>query len=100
MIQSIETLENWVCAYVGAKQSARVLLIKPASGPEDFMPSTSTTSPDAMNTKAVPILARSWFRQMREQGYSKEQIVVFSAELLGLVSRDLQQQEQDRLAAQ
>ncbi len=39
--------------------------------------------------RALSILARSLFRQMREQGYSSEQIVGLSSELLALVSSDL-----------
>ncbi|MBK8265889.1 MAG: hypothetical protein IPK80_31740 [Nannocystis sp.] len=39
--------------------------------------------------RALSILARSLFRQMREQGYSTEQIVGLSSELLSLVSSDL-----------
>ncbi len=40
--------------------------------------------------KAVSILARSLFRQMREQGYSTEQIIGLSSELIELVRDDLQ----------
>ena len=45
----------------------------------------------ADNRRALSILARSLFRQMREQGYSPEQIVGLSSELLELVSHDLRQ---------
>lgn len=41
--------------------------------------------------RALSILARSLFRQMREQGYTPEQIVALSSELLELVSHDLRQ---------
>lgn len=41
--------------------------------------------------RALSILARSLFRQMRDQGYSPEQIVALSSELLELVSHDLRQ---------
>jgi hypothetical protein len=41
--------------------------------------------------RALHILARSLFRQMRDQGYSPEQIVALSSELLELVSHDLRQ---------
>ncbi|MBX7083213.1 MAG: hypothetical protein K1X88_28660 [Nannocystaceae bacterium] len=39
--------------------------------------------------RAVGILARSLFRQMRHQGYSPEQIITLSTELLQLVREDL-----------
>ena len=37
----------------------------------------------------MSILARSLFRQMREQGYTPEQIIGLSSELIELVSADL-----------
>lgn len=40
--------------------------------------------------RGVSILARSLFRQMREQGYSQDQIVGLSGELIELVREDLQ----------
>jgi hypothetical protein len=40
----------------------------------------------------VSILARSLFRQMREQGYTPEQIIALSSELIDLVSQDLRQE--------
>ena len=43
------------------------------------------------NRRALSILARSLFRQMREQGYTPEQIIGLSSELLELVSHDLRQ---------
>lgn len=43
------------------------------------------------NRRALSILARSLFRQMREQGYTPEQIVALSTELIELVSHDLRQ---------
>jgi hypothetical protein len=43
------------------------------------------------DVKGVNILARSLFRQMREQGYSPEQIINLSSELIELVREDLRQ---------
>ena len=43
------------------------------------------------NNRGVDILARSMFRQMREQGYSSDQIVRFSSELLDLVHTDIKE---------
>lgn len=53
-----------------------------------------TTSSDARtdashDRRAVGILARSLFRQMRHQGYSPEQIITLSSELIQLVRDDL-----------
>jgi hypothetical protein len=41
------------------------------------------------DTKGLGILARSLFRQMRAQGYSPEQIIGLSSELIQLVREDL-----------
>jgi hypothetical protein len=50
----------------------------------------SQSSRDARtDSKGLGILARSLFRQMRAQGYSPEQIVGLSAELIQLVREDL-----------
>lgn len=60
-----------------------------------MIPVAQASSPEgasrADNRRALSILARSLFRQMREQGYSPEQIVALSSELLELVSHDLRQ---------
>ena len=49
------------------------------------------TAPEPIDSKpnggrGVTILARSLFRQMREDGYSAEQIIGLSSELIQLVS--------------
>ncbi len=41
------------------------------------------------DARGVSILARSLFRQMREQGYSAEQIIGLSSQLIHLVSSDM-----------
>jgi len=61
---------------------------------------TTTPPADPVSAKAVPILARSLFRQMLEQGYTQEQIIGFSAELISLVNEDLAQRQQQDLVAQ
>jgi len=49
------------------------------------------TSPDlSSDAKGVHILARSLFRDMREQGYTKAQIIALSTQLIQLVNEDLQ----------
>jgi hypothetical protein len=45
-----------------------------------------------MDSKGVSILARSLFRQMRQQGYSTDQIIGLSSELIELVREDLQRE--------
>jgi hypothetical protein len=60
------------------------------------MQPTPTPSRDSASTKGVHILARSLFRQMRQQGYTEEQIIGLSTELIQLVNEDLQK----RLAAE
>ncbi|MEE9382150.1 MAG: hypothetical protein V3V08_01885 [Nannocystaceae bacterium] len=47
------------------------------------------TIPDSSRNHGVPILARSLFRQMRDQGYSTDQIIGFSSELIDLVRDDM-----------
>ena len=42
------------------------------------------------DTRRVPVLARTLFRHMQDQGYTREQIIGVSTELLGLVSTDIQ----------
>ena len=54
------------------------------------MQATQTTSKDLASTKGVHILARSLFREMRQQGYTEEQIIGLSTELIQLVNEDLQ----------
>jgi hypothetical protein len=60
------------------------------------MQATETTSKDSAGTRGVHILARSLFREMRQQGYTEEQIIGLSTELIHLVNEDLQK----RLAAE
>lgn len=48
-----------------------------------------TTPPTRPDSRALGILARSLFRQMRHEGYSPEQIITLSSELLELVRDDL-----------
>lgn len=50
--------------------------------------------------KGVSILARSLFRQMQDQGYSKDQIVLLSAELITLLQEELVRDQERELAAQ
>lgn len=53
---------------------------------------SALVTPSTDTRRAVSILARSLFRQMREQGYTPEQIIGLSSELITLVSDDLRQE--------
>ncbi|MFV8756706.1 hypothetical protein ACNOYE_39685 [Nannocystaceae bacterium ST9] len=37
----------------------------------------------------MPVFARTLFRHLQEQGYTREQIIGVSSELLGLLSSDI-----------
>lgn len=52
--------------------------------------STQVKTPSS-DPRVVPTLARTIFKQMRDQGYSKEQIIGLSSALLDLVSADLKE---------
>ena len=55
-----------------------------------MQPATSLPRHPQTDVKGVNILARSLFRQMREQGYTSEQIIGLSSELIELVRGDLE----------
>ncbi len=65
-----------------------------ACGLHSLGPDMQTSSENPRNAptdaKAVTILARSLFRQMQDQGYSSDQIIGLSSELVELVTGDLQ----------
>jgi len=46
------------------------------------------------NDKALKIIAKSLFRELKEHGYDCRQIVSVSTELLGLVTTDLRNTDQ------
>jgi hypothetical protein len=56
-----------------------------------MMLDADTTQQQRPDPRGLGILARSLFRQMRAQGYSPEQIIGLSAELIQLVREDLAQ---------
>jgi hypothetical protein len=45
--------------------------------------------PSALDTKGTQILAKSLFRELRGNGYSTNQILSLSTELIELVTQDL-----------
>lgn len=57
---------------------------------------TTADSRPSTNARGVSILARSLFRQMQEQGFTEDQIISLSSELIALVSDGMQR----RLAAE
>ena len=50
---------------------------------------TLETQTPTHNARRVPVLARTLFRHLQDQGYTREQIIGVSTELLSLVSTDL-----------
>jgi hypothetical protein len=51
------------------------------------------------DTRRVPVFARTLFRHLQDQGYTREQIIGVSTELLSLLSTDLKR-EGDLLPAE
>ena len=51
-----------------------------------------TDAGTAANEKAMRIIARSLFKELKQNGYDTRQIVNLSNELLGLVTTDLRSQ--------
>jgi hypothetical protein len=49
----------------------------------------ATLLPPGERDKAVRILAKSIFRELKTNGYSPRQIVALSSELIGLVTHDM-----------
>lgn len=46
-------------------------------------------------SRATSIIARSLFKEMRQQGYTSEQIIGVSSELLNLVSANIREDSAD-----
>jgi hypothetical protein len=51
---------------------------------------TAADSRPSTDARGVSILARSLFRQMQEQGFTQDQIISLSSELIQLVSEGMQ----------
>ena len=45
------------------------------------------------DTRRVPVFARTLFRHLQDQGYTREQIIGVSTELLSLLSSDLKKDD-------
>ena len=54
---------------------------------------TQSVPPTApQSTRALRILAKSVFRELKSSGYTRSDIVAFATELLSLVSSDIREQ--------
>ena len=62
----------------------------------DVPTTTSTPTPP----RALRILAKSVFRELKSSGYKRAEILAFATEMLSLVSTDLQGGEADAAAAE
>jgi len=61
----------------------------PELTPKTTMPPTPQHQPDG---KALKILAKSIFRELKAQGYDPKQVVGLATELISLVTTDLQRE--------
>ena len=55
--------------------------------------------PGILDAKGTKILAKSLFKELRENGYSTKQILSLSTELIDLVTQDLKAGEATAVAA-
>jgi hypothetical protein len=55
----------------------------------------STSPLTADRSAAARILARSFYKELRSSGYTLNQLVALSTELIGLITLELQKQRQD-----
>lgn len=54
------------------------------------MSEATATSPNQTPPRALRILAKSVFRELKSSGYNRSEILAFATEMLSLVSTDLQ----------
>ena len=50
------------------------------------------TTAHTTDSRRVPVFARTLFRHLQDQGYTREQIIGVSTELLSLLSTDLKRE--------
>ncbi len=50
--------------------------------------------PSSQDPRRASVFARAVFRHLREQGYTRDQIIGVSTELLSLLSTEIKQQEE------
>src|SRR3954462_4492369 len=67
----------------------------------DTLVSQSDEAPQASGDRsaAARILARSFYRELRENGYTPRQLLSLSTELIELVTQDLQRERQEGVSA-
>ncbi len=53
---------------------------------------SANVSAPASQPRALRILAKSTFRELKSSGYSRSEILAFATEMLSLVSTDLREQ--------
>jgi hypothetical protein len=56
--------------------------------------STLESNRPAADSRRVPVFTRTLFRHLQEQGYTREQIIGVSAELLNLLSTDIRARDE------
>ncbi|MBN8613030.1 MAG: hypothetical protein J0L92_20730 [Deltaproteobacteria bacterium] len=54
--------------------------------------SANVSAPLASQPRALRILAKSTFRELKSSGYNRSEILAFATEMLSLVSTDLREQ--------
>lgn len=59
---------------------------------------TSTVTSQPGQPRALRILAKSTFRELKSSGYSRNEILAFATEMLSLVSSDLRDQGVEAVA--
>jgi hypothetical protein len=64
------------------------------------MSDASSNSPSTSPPRALRILAKSVFRELKSSGYSRSEILAFATEMLSLVSTELQGGEATAAAAE
>jgi hypothetical protein len=62
-------------------------------GPPTAMTTLESNRPD-LDSRRVPVFTRTLYRHLQDQGYTREQIIGVSAELLNLLSSDLRAKEE------
>jgi hypothetical protein len=62
-------------------------------------PLMSEAAPLQEHTKALKIIAKSLFRELKENGYDSRQIVTLTSELISLVTSDLRDHNRRAVAS-
>jgi hypothetical protein len=55
------------------------------------MPDLAGGASGRANERSTKILAKSFYRQLRENGYTHNQVVTMASELISLVTQDIRQ---------